>query len=160
MNNRHCFHAHPPNPPFQPTREDVWLIFLPPSARAAERGRWASLKVYPAKTIQVQQLFLIYKSLDTVGKATVLGTVISLISLVIAVFPKLIIEIPSPKPPIADPSGYQRMEGKWKLIDHVNSSKIDLYIGDEHLFELWLTVDNNHVSGRAEKIFYNGKSPS
>ena len=108
----------------------------------------------------MQQLFLIYKSLDTVGKATVLGTVISLISLVIAVFPKLIIEIPSPKPPIADPSGYQRMEGKWKLIDHVNSSKIDLYIGDEHLFELWLTVDNNHVSGRAEKIVYNGKSPS
>jgi len=39
MNPRHCLSAHPLNPPFQPTREDVWLIFLPPFARAAERGR-------------------------------------------------------------------------------------------------------------------------
>ena len=41
MNPRHCLSAHPPNPPFQPTREDVWLISLFPFARAAERERWA-----------------------------------------------------------------------------------------------------------------------
>ena len=38
---RPCLLAHPPNPPFQPTRDDAWLIFLAPLARAAERGRWA-----------------------------------------------------------------------------------------------------------------------
>ena len=27
MKPRHCLHAHPPNPPFQPTRVDVWLHF-------------------------------------------------------------------------------------------------------------------------------------
>ena len=42
MQSRHCLFAHPPNPPFQPTREDVWLIFLVPLARAAERKRWAA----------------------------------------------------------------------------------------------------------------------
>ena len=38
MNPRHCLSAHQPNPPFQPTRVDVWLIFPAPSVRAAERG--------------------------------------------------------------------------------------------------------------------------
>ena len=26
MNTRHCISAHPPNPPFQPTRVDVWRV--------------------------------------------------------------------------------------------------------------------------------------
>ena len=39
MNTRHCLSAHQPNPPFQPTRVDVWRVQSDPSARAAERGR-------------------------------------------------------------------------------------------------------------------------
>ena len=35
----HSCISHQPNPPFQPTREDVWLIFLPIFARSAERRR-------------------------------------------------------------------------------------------------------------------------
>lgn len=62
------------------------------------------------------------------------------------------------KVPVAGPSAsdYHRLEGKWQLTDRVSASSKSSYIGDEHRFDLWLTVDGNRVVGRAEKISYNG----
>ncbi len=53
MNPRHCFSANPPNPPFQPTRVDVWHHCSGSSARAAERGRWANNQVGESKWLKV-----------------------------------------------------------------------------------------------------------
>jgi hypothetical protein len=47
LHTRHCISTHPPNPPFQPTRVNVWRVFiLAASARAAERGRYVMKSIF------------------------------------------------------------------------------------------------------------------